>query len=482
MKKEHIKTLILVLLLVNCVQLTAQIWFDKKLWPSGYNFFSSAQNIPVIGSVIRFFGGSRDVLSNEELYDRSIRPARLVINGSGAREVYGAGTDDYQTALSHTDALLEQAGGASAEQISNTDWENLFKSKSIYIDFGYSIDGVSFGRLHNLSDTGSPFDSVSAFSGVLLVPDSGGASCTAALFDQDRQQALQYSFSCDSSGVLDYIASVTYGRQQNHAFAFELHLDTGSVTESAVARRVALRPLLLLSTEPLSRRAAVFHPPFSNSIEMEHFAEKAISVFGYNASSLRMSVSKNNTISYVENGATIRFYQNGLVEYTAVSADTGIAIPSAPNAGSAAVSKVLELVYGLHQASGNAPGPDIQLASDFRSNREGRYAICLNYLWEGTPIIFQDGVQNAIVAEIQNGRIVKLTMHVVDPETTGEAATGIPVLEAIDRLFSVYNGTENVVIENIFACYVPGDGLSTLQWAIKLEGQEALILVPAAEE
>ena len=44
MKKETLKTIVLVFLVLSSIILTVNNWFSEKLWPDGYNFFSNLTN------------------------------------------------------------------------------------------------------------------------------------------------------------------------------------------------------------------------------------------------------------------------------------------------------------------------------------------------------------------------------------------------------------------------------------------------------
>ena len=85
MKKEHIKSFILILLILNSVQLTLQLWFDGNLRPGG---FDSIANNSVIRTIFPFIHGTDNDMDEEKLYIRATQPRRIIVNGGGVREVY----------------------------------------------------------------------------------------------------------------------------------------------------------------------------------------------------------------------------------------------------------------------------------------------------------------------------------------------------------------------------------------------------------
>ena len=95
MTKERIKSFILILLIINSINLTGQMWFDTGFWTSG-EFFDSLREIPLIGSVINWIDVKEEETYNgQQLYDETMKPRRVVVNGGNAREVYGKKTSAY---------------------------------------------------------------------------------------------------------------------------------------------------------------------------------------------------------------------------------------------------------------------------------------------------------------------------------------------------------------------------------------------------
>ena len=134
MRKERIKSVILVLLILNCLQFTGQMWFNEKLWPSGYNFFDYAKNAPIVSALfpsINDRGGTAVVMP--------VRAKKIVVNGGNAREVYLPGQRQYYTAYAAAEKVLK-AMLKSAPRSSPAlpeDWEKHLTYKSIYLDFGF---------------------------------------------------------------------------------------------------------------------------------------------------------------------------------------------------------------------------------------------------------------------------------------------------------------------------------------------------------
>ena len=86
MKRGRLKTIILILLILNCFFLTYQIWFRDNI--HGYQFSLINEDHPIMRKLTSFFGKNK---KNElqGYYKNMFRPMRLVVNrGGGNRAIY----------------------------------------------------------------------------------------------------------------------------------------------------------------------------------------------------------------------------------------------------------------------------------------------------------------------------------------------------------------------------------------------------------
>ena len=125
MKKETIKTMILTLLIVNCIQLTAQIWLNKKLWPDGYDFFGNLAGVPVIGNVVSFFNRNS---SAGQIADTTTLPDKIVMNGGGARTVTHSGNEDFFEIIDVISPYVGKVFTAPSQEIAQQDWQTMLRA------------------------------------------------------------------------------------------------------------------------------------------------------------------------------------------------------------------------------------------------------------------------------------------------------------------------------------------------------------------
>ena len=73
MKIERLKSILLVLLVISSIVLTVNKWFNEKLWPEGYNFFSDVK---------KHFIQDQSVTSAFDPVEEILKPAKIILNNT----------------------------------------------------------------------------------------------------------------------------------------------------------------------------------------------------------------------------------------------------------------------------------------------------------------------------------------------------------------------------------------------------------------
>lgn len=482
MKKEHIKSFILILLILNSLQLTLQLWFDSNLWPGG---FGSIANNSVIRTVFPFIRGTDSDMDEEKLYIKATQPRRVIVNGGGAREVYIFNSEEYTAALEMAVSIIDamKETGVTVRTVSYEDWKNLFKGKSLYIDYGFSFDSNSLNKLYGAVSSQGKFEQFTNSSGFIITPDTVTNICTITVLDETDNTVYEHRFSCDGTNLLKFIEDMTYGKQQNDTFAFEINLDTSSDESENVERKVELSPLtlLLISADMTSEKNIVCESIFENAWELEKFAERTLPVFGYNPSSLRKTVQSNGTIVYVENNATIKYYFDGTIEYSAVSKERGLKKSDTASDCNQAINDVLKVVKELWSESGmDGNSLNLHLDSSVIDSKTNRYTVKFNNIYNGIVIDYDNVTPNAVYAEVEDGYITNFKIHLVNISESEETSRIMPVLEAIDKMYAGY-GDSKVIIDDVYKCYdIKRDRNVSAKWAFKIRGTDEILVIDNA--
>ena len=138
--KERIKNIVLALLIISSVCLTLNIWFDKKLWPDGYNFFSDITQ-KIFGQKVLKNSGS---LSKEKL----ALPKQLVVNNASKRSIFYETDDAYDTIIAPVKSIFISALTSDNYTKSTADeWNSALKAKSIFVSYPVAYDSEVLGNI-----------------------------------------------------------------------------------------------------------------------------------------------------------------------------------------------------------------------------------------------------------------------------------------------------------------------------------------------
>ena len=488
MRKEKIKSIILFILIINCLQLTGQIWFDKKLWPSGYNFFNSLTNVKVVSDFLKVlpFGNASE--QGDNLYSSITRPKKIIVSGGGAREVYYSNQKQYGDVILLADKIktgLFKATSPHSEAVTKEEWQSFLKGKSIYIDYGFNIDMSIMAQSYGVG-ANAPFSQLGIVSGLVITADTVTNSVIVCAKDSRTGNISKFWSDYKGDELTKYIEGLTFGKQQSQAFAFELNLDRATQGID-IKRKVFLEPLVLLPMNPSNMpKINIVNPLKKDGVGVgQKFADNIVTAFGYAPSSLRKSIMQDGVASYVENSATIKIYPSGLVEYNAIKTDKGIRIQNAKIEPNQIVNSIAKIARDVWKKAGVTQPPDMSLVSDLVEQKSGKYIVEMNYIVEGIPVITQfslaDPMYNALYAEVQDGYIKRFRIVLRTFSVTGEKVQSTPVLVAIDNLFKMYGqANTETKINDIFQCYSSeGGDTSVAQWGVELSNNKGVIIVPS---
>ena len=486
MTKERIKSFILILLIINSINLTVQMWFDTGFLTSE-EFLNSLREIPVVGSIVDWFSEEEEkTYTGQQLYDETMKPRRVVVNGGNAREVYNKKTASYDEVMDYIDSIVGnmKSTEVTVDQITYEEWKNMFKTKSLFVDYGYETDYKNLNRMYGMSSSSGKFSQATSFTGFIIVPNGLTGKCTICMLNEKDNTVTRHMFSANTDKLQSFIEQSTYQKQLNNTFAFEINLDTLTSAETDVERKVAFSPLTLLSIPTGSESNVIVqnNGAFKSYEEFESFSENALTVFGYTASSLRKNVKSDGTITFVENNATITFYYDGTVEYSAVSKEKGLKISNGAKTSYQAVHDVLNVVSMLWEKSeAKSKNLDYQIVSELADNDEGKYTIRLDNMINGTTVNYSTITGNAVMAQVEDGYITRLVMHISDIAETSSNNESAPVLMAIDSVYEGY-GKDVMVIDDVYRCYdFDETGKGIAKWVFKLKDESEVLVVDTSE-
>ncbi|MBO7209304.1 MAG: hypothetical protein J6V58_06155 [Clostridia bacterium] len=476
MKKETIKNIILTLLIVNCIQLTAQIWLDEKLWPEGYDFFEFTAQFPFFDGIVSMF---KNVNGDGEISDATLSPNKVVINGGGARIVSYDGTDTFTSALSLVVPCIEEiasGGSVSSDEITVSQWQSMLRAKSIYINLGFETDGKNVGDIFGqpLSD----LSKVSNADSIIIYPELM-LNCTYVCFkNTDDDYGVRYTLHGHSEQLTEFIKQHTEGQKNDHSFAFELRLDKDSQQDDWGQHLVTFNPDVLLSMDNTSVSDLVVKDVFADTENLSKRADEILGAFGYKPSQIRKTVSQDGVVTYVENGATVRVSPDGTVEYNAIATDKGIKVADTKAQPSQIVNEVLEIAKTVISAADLEDTVILKLRTPLNDTPVFSYTANFTRYFNSLPVIYnkKGGTENyTLTAQFENGYIKSFKMILQGLLVSHEQTAPKPILVTIDSFCETYKESEAITVEDILKCYyVENQGTYKTKWCIKYNGTVAV--------
>ncbi len=483
MRKEKLKTGILLLLICSAVALAANVWFGSGIWPRGYDFFVTLPNRAFFSQI---FKKEQPYISPME---NLARPRMLVVTNGGSRAVYynsdasytpfyEAVNEFFKTTLSDESLVFMSTAVGEEEWYDVLRNDELLDTKSIYISYSTAFSPRLFAQVIGTEHTWLE-KHTAAVSEFILAP-----------VGETGQDVLLYVRSISDGSISKFYINYPhkeslYGRiaemneNLGYSYAFELNLHDSLVgIGGGVEQKVVMEPLLLIS--PRSTESVAITG--ANPIASETDTEALLSVFGYRERGVNRHTGTDGTLHFVENYGSINIYPDGLVEYYAVDEEKGVNILPTEG-GTATLYDSLNGAVGFAARVWQSLVPDqpfdALVSSDLVENENGEYTFTLDYYHEGTPITMASGtMEHAAEIRVKNGRIVEYRHILRRFSGVGEKTENVPMLQAIDGMYARFAREDTQIrITDLYLSYIEdtAGGEKRPVWCARIEGQDALV-------
>lgn len=482
MKKEKIKTGILIVLICSAITLAANVWFGSGVWPRGYDFFVSLPNRAFFSQL--FKKEQPYIIPMENL----AKPRMLVVTNGGSRAVYYNSDASYAAYFDAVNAFFKTALADETLVFMSTvvgedEWydvlrnDEILDTRSIYISYGTAFSPRLFAQVIGIERTWLE-SRTDAVRELILAPvgDTG-------------EDVLLYVRSADGTVSKFYINypqkaalySIISGMDENqgYSYAFELNLHDSMVgIGGGVEQKVVMDPMLLIS--PRSTESAVITG--TNPIASKTDADALLSVFDYRERGVNRHTGADGTIYFVENYGSISIHPDGLVEYYAVDEQMGVNILPAEG-GTASLYDALNGAVLFADRVWKALVPDqpfdALLSSDLVENENGEYTFTLDYYYEGTPITMaRSDMHHAAEIRVKDGRIVEYRHILRRFDGTGSKTENASMLQAIDGLYARFSAEDSQIrITDLYLSYIEDTASAEERpvWCARIDGREELV-------
>lgn len=417
MNKERIKSVVLSLLVIFNLLLAEKILVDKKLWPSGYNFFSMEKG-----------GKNSDFDAGIHL----VSPERIIVNTGyqSSRFEYLRDSREYNKISTSANAILKKAFSSelkSVQQVASESWYSSLSGKSVYLSLPCKFSSQNFAEL--IDAPRCELD-IKGFSDIVIT-DTGDT------YVYDTYQNVYYRISTTLTELSPIIEEILAENPENTSvinYSFDLNFD-----KDFGDQRTFLSPMIPIYSDSFTAKVISSENPIMRENELYQRAiDGILSAFSISAGTVWRYTEADGSLVFVENHGILKISPDGILTYQA--SDTGLSL----NAGAASplyqtASSAAEFVDMVN--AGAQCHSDFSLTSPL--TEAGSEVFTFDYVVGGLPVKF-DG-QSAVRLVLRDGYIKEYTqvLRRYTPLSYSEAS---PLyIEALDNVIAEYRDAMNQI-------------------------------------
>ncbi len=440
MKIERFKSILLVFLVISSIVLTVNKWFNKELWPEGYNFFSDVK-------IALTEDKSKNIL-NFNPTEIVLKPSKIIVNNSGTHILYTKSSPEYPVLYQEIKKALEESVKSGDFVLTNIEeWNNNLKTKSCY--FSYPVvynSGYFFSQISNI------YNNADSRCFEFAISFDPRVSTVSYLYMKDASSNNIYkkNLNIDCSVMIDYVENAKHKESVNY-YSFELNFDSN--VEGSVEQHIIIDPNVLISITGSTLRGLYEQNMFYNLIEKNQFYSDLISLFGYDSSSIRKYVESDNTMVFVENYGSIKLLSDGFLEYRSVDKSYGVVLDG--NNSYDCINSCITFVNSVTNTIFDKSDMYYEISSDIYDINSKTFTLTFDYYIGDKKIVIPEdeyGIKHAIVVDVVDGKIVSYSQVCKQFNYSEQAFDCISAIDAIDGIQSE-NGFENKLVSDIFMAY-----------------------------
>ncbi len=463
MKKESIKTLLLISLVICSVVLTTQIWFNEKLWSSDYDFFSVFKD--KISSV--FIGNSDDPLSIRDTgaFNSIFAPNTILLSDSSGRSLYDSSTDEGATInLVINDVIKTALSTKTVSPVTEDEWKSVIKSNNIYADYHVPVSVVAIGNFLE-ADTVKT-EGFLNFDKILIDCEKLSNTIIPVYFrDSSTNSHYRINTSFDKAELSKLFENTK--EDLNLSYSFELGLDKKAQGEGSKHQSVLLDSYVLLSLDetPMNSIKGEKLDILSNT---DHILES----FGYNKKTVRKFTQTNGTENYIDSKSTLVINPEGFIEYTAVSDSSGLKIgdDSDITTAAAGVASLIDTVLSEFYLNS---GTKLFISSPLTETDSSTHKLTFSYLFDAIRI---NSDSPDCTVTVTDGKITYLKLYIKNFFVSAQEAP-TNVLDIIDKAYTKNASNSTLIINDLSTGYVQYGNSYKKVWLVSTDSTPEPIVI-----
>lgn len=442
--KETFKTIILTGLVISTLVLSSKIWLSEELWPEGYNSFLS-------GIFSIFKSNNADSLDLSQIY----YPKQILVSKNERSKIVTTNDERYEELnnllKNHIKTALLSGETTTA---SDDEFKNACKSDSLFIGL-YSF--ISFEMLAdyygaNVTNTVSDINHV---KNILFCPqeDSSGFN----IYVKNNESGKIFKITVledikDLKNLMDKILSKVNEGTVSASFAFENNFDKKTEGKET---KILLDSYMLINLS----ESSVPDIESLNLLDLSYDSYENISrYFGVNTNTARRFTDTLGTVNLVENFGTLKFYKDGLLEYTSI--DSGIDLNANVSSDYDAVKMAGEFTEGINNLF-SLPENNSYVFAGAEESEDSIYTVSFDILYKGVPVVLQRELSNKeilthpIEIKIKNNKIISYRQLFCGFKNSGNKVTVPDMISVLDKFYLTFDVKNNpdVIIDDIYNIY-----------------------------
>lgn len=447
MLKEKIKSSLILILIVNLLFLTANLWFVDSGNSIASDFMRTVRSHHIVQ---RFFPITPEYSISK---DNLSKPRKFLINDGSLWMAYYNTDIGFSPIDQRTEEIIKgflKGDVTAAKQIDYATWEAGLESLSIYVEYpiGFSMD--MFCRIMGVNTQKIP-EGITSLRELIILPSSEESDVCILVRDYEDNSTI-YAYIMDDEYILPAADLSVYTNNDGYyepAFSTGLELQEGS--------NVSLSPLVLFSDSHPMTEVLQPHNLINNN------SKKALlENFSFNPDTINTYVDDDGVENYIANYASMMLHPDSYFEYTAVSDEKGILLGESTDLYSI-LNASIDFAESTWKCVSSEP-LSILVTSDLSSYDSRReHTITFDYYCNGRPVEVDipeqyghEKMTSAIEISVKNGRIISYRQYLRSYNTVSSAELSDNFVTALDSFVNnISTSAESpVTIKDIYIGYL----------------------------
>lgn len=466
MLKERVKSLIIVILLLNCMFLTYKLWF-------GSGILNSEGDAPALSDLpfVRAFTQRNHVSVPKENLSK---PRKLVVNDGSLWVPYYNTDSAFGTLDAQTGEIIKAClrGEGESEEITYEQWLNYLTDPSVYIEYPITVSPSLLAMI--LGEKAEKFPpGIENVKDAIIIP-SGSESVRVAVCDAGRERAYVFSIEDERYAFPEEVLAMFADRNRRdgyYEFAFSTLIGSSGLGESSVT----VDDLVLFS-DNFSKTYCI---SASNPLQRGDYSP-LLKSFSFNAQPLRHYRAGDGSENYVENYATVRIYPDGYIEYSAVNDDKGVFLTESGTSEYELLNSAIDFAEDVWQSVSEEP-LNVLVSGVEKNGAETKFVFDYYYLGRevavSTSAVGREPLYHAIEMTASEGRITSYRQYLRLYEGASLGREQESFVTALDYFVALFSEHGDVKITDLYPGYYD-NGASTLletTWLSKVNYSEERI-------